>query len=144
MARKRSSSDQLICRIDVTGFAGVMLVLLFIFMAPIMTSIDRISPSVNLPRASNSARMPGTVREDAMIISLTLDGRLWFGQDRTSPEKLQALIHEALVAGAERKVYLKVDRYAKYGTVATVLNDVRFAGVENISFLVQWPPLREW
>jgi len=80
--------------------------------------------------------MRGANREDALVIAVQRDGRIWIDQDRVMLEDLPAKIRERLVGGAERKVYLKVDRAAKYGVVISVLDVVRSAGVENIGFLV--------
>ncbi len=72
-----------------------------------------------------------------MVITIAADGKVHFDQELVLPEKLPALIRERLTGSAERRVYLIVDRYAKYRVVILVLAEVRSAGVENIAFLVE-------
>ena len=136
MARKRSRIVPLICTIDVTGFAGVMLALLAMFMAPVMVVDVFPRPSVDLPRTTNGHAMPGADREDALVVGITRDGKLYLGGDKVDLDQLPQVIRDRLSYGAERKVYLRVDRHAKYGVVINVLAEVRAAGIENIAFLV--------
>jgi biopolymer transport protein ExbD/biopolymer transport protein TolR len=75
-------------------------------------------------------------REDALLIAIQRDGRIWFDKETITSDRLAAKIRERLGNGSEPKVYIRVDARAKYGTVLEVLNRVRFAGVENIAFLV--------
>jgi len=81
--------------------------------------------------------MPRAYRDDAIVLAIARDGKVYFGADAVRPEQFPALIRDRLTAGAERKIYLKVDRGAKYGVVALVLDEVRSAGVEDIAFLVE-------
>jgi len=115
-----------------------MLALLAVFIAPILSWHDLASgPYPDLPEARHSVEMPRANREDALVIAITRDGKVYCGPDRLWLEELPATIRERLNAGAERKAYLKVDRWAKYGLVINVLNAVRSAGVENIGFLAE-------
>src|SRR5579864_7751451 len=65
--RKASRSDPLICKIDATGFAAVMLALTYMFWGPIIPDVPRIV-AVDLPVALNSRVMPRAVSEDALFI----------------------------------------------------------------------------
>lgn len=134
MHEERSNATKLICRIDVTAFLSVLLVLLFIFMFDIYQ--PDLPPGVDLPRVSHPVLMRGANREDAMLVEVQRDGSIWLGNDRMSLGQLPTKIDEAVRHGSERKVYLRVDARAWYGTVAEVLSAVRSAGVENIAFLV--------
>jgi len=116
-----------------------MLALVAMFMAPVMF-VDVLGPPVDLPKAQHAVLMPHADREDAMVIAITRDGAIYFGSGRVRLKELPTIIGESLAAGAERKVYMKVDRLAEYRVVASVLDQVRFAGVENIGFLVAYVP----
>ena len=142
MARKRSRDAPLICTIDVTGFAAIMLALLAMFMGPIMFGTGPpIHPSVDLAKARHAIDMPGADREDASVIGIARDGKLYLGADPIELDQMEPVLRDRLSDGPERKVYLKVDRAAKYGVVVKVLAKVRAAGVENIAFLVEkYPP----
>jgi biopolymer transport protein ExbD/biopolymer transport protein TolR len=118
-----------------------MLALLAISMAPIMSFPDLpVGPWPELPRAKHSVVMPGVDQEDALVIAVTRDGKVYCGADPVSLEQLPIVIRDRLTSGAERKVYLKVDRYARYGVVIGVLAEVRSAGVEKVAFMVEQRP----
>jgi biopolymer transport protein ExbD len=141
MVRKRSRSAPLICEIDFTGFSVVMVIVVFVpltFMMSIPPPHGGVS--INLPKADHSVAMRRASRDNAMVITITQDGKVYLRSDPVGIEQLPTLIHERLTSGAERKVYLKVDRNAKYGVVLSVLAEVRSAGVERVGFLVARRP----
>ena len=71
-----------------------------------------------------------------MVIGIQRDGRVLFGRDPVRPSDLPPKIRESVSYGSERKVYIKADARAKYGSVAEVLDAVHAAGIEKIGFLV--------
>jgi biopolymer transport protein TolR len=139
--RKPHRSAKFICRIDVTPLAAVMFALVAMFLLPAMVVID--SPrdaahvAIDLAKASNSTDLREALREDALLVAVQRDGRIWFDRDQVTPEHLPAAIRERVNHGAERKVYIRADARAKYGAVLPVLDSVRSAGVENIAFVLE-------
>jgi biopolymer transport protein ExbD len=83
--------------------------------------------------------MPGAMREDAMKIMIMMDGVIYFGNHRVVAEELPEEIRERVRNGAERKIYLVVDQRAKYGNAEKVLDQVRLAGIREISILTDQP-----
>jgi biopolymer transport protein ExbD len=81
--------------------------------------------------------MPGAMRDDVMQVSITRDGKVFFGSDQIVPdymaEKIQARLRDLDV---ERKVYIRAGARTRYGTVKTVLDGVRSAGIIRVAFLV--------
>jgi len=128
-------SNRLICYIDVTAFAGVCLRWLM-FMLPAMTIVDPHGTSVDLAKIDHSIPMRAADREDAMLIAVTREGKVFFRADPVRPEQLPAMIRNSLSHGSERKVYIKADARAKYSWVAEVLDGVHTAGIEKVGFLV--------
>lgn len=139
MVRKHTKLTPLICTIDLTGFAMVMVTVVFVLLTTLMTLPTTFDcrTGLTLPTAHHLVAMPRANRENAMVITIAADGKVHFDQELVLPEKLPALIRERLTGSAERRVYLIVDRYAKYRVVILVLAEVRSAGVENIAFLVE-------
>jgi biopolymer transport protein TolR len=133
-------SQALICRIDVTAFAAVMFALVAMFLVPAAIVID--SPrtaaavGVDLPRVSHAVAMRAANREDALLVAVQRDGKIWFDTAQIMPEELPAKIRERLSRGAERRVYIRADARSKYGLVLEVWQCVRSTGIENIVFLV--------
>ncbi len=126
--------NQLISTINVAGFAGVMIVLLYLFM-PVEYHGQR-GAYVDYPKVGHPVSMPHANREDALVITVSRDDKVFFRNDPVRLDDLPARILEGVKQGAEKKVYIKADARAKYGWVAEVLDNVRSAGIEKIAFLV--------
>ena len=135
--RKRRNATPLICRIDACGFAAVMVALVAMFVAPALIVTDWKGVSVKVPTVNHWVEMTGANREDAIIISVLVDGAIYCEHDKLAPAELPQRIRQHLKVGAERKVYLRVDERAKYGSVVEVLEMVRSVGLENIAFEVR-------
>jgi biopolymer transport protein TolR len=130
---KRKNS--LYCRIDVWGFVSIMVALLFILIVAKTSYVDLPKNSVDLTESHHAISMPGALREDAMRVNIKPDGQVYFGYLSISPEDLPDLIRQGLRNGAENKVYVSADARAKYGSVIEVLNEIRLAKIEKVSFL---------
>ena len=119
------------------GFVSVMLAMLFIFLP---TTTDTPVPvSVDWPAVYHSTSMPNALREDAIRISITRDGRIFFRDHRVVYKDLPDEILKSARDGAEKKIYLAADGRAKYGDVKGVLNQIRVTGIDDISFLTEQP-----
>jgi len=81
--------------------------------------------------------MPGALREDAMRISIRRDGSIFFRDHRVILQDLPEKIREGLRNGAENRIYLNMDARAKYGETIAVLDQIRLAGIERVSFLTE-------
>jgi biopolymer transport protein TolR len=81
--------------------------------------------------------MPGALREDVMLVSVTRDGQIYFGSDQIDSADLSGKIKNRLKdRGVERKVYINADLRARWGGVKQVLDVVRSAGILRVAFLV--------
>lgn len=135
--RPRSRANYLICYIDVTAFVSVMLVFLFTFMVRVPICSWSISQRpVDMARVDSPISMAGADREDAMLIAVTRDNKVFFGSDPVQPADLPVKIRASVARGSEQKVYIKADARAKYAWVAEVVESAHEAGIEKIGFLV--------
>jgi biopolymer transport protein ExbD len=60
---------------------------------------------------------------------------LYLEYERVSMTDLPGVLRERVKNGSERKVYLSVDARARWGDAKAVLNQIRLAGIENVSIL---------
>lgn len=90
---------------------------------------------VDLPDTQTAISEPRALREDAIRVSLTRDGSLYFRRDKTTIENLPFLIQTALQAGAEKKVYLAADRRTRYDDVKATVGAIRAAGITDVVIL---------
>jgi len=121
--------------INVTPMVDVMLVLLIIFM--VITPMLQKGQSVDLVKTDNPTAMPDADKEDALLVAITHDGKVYFGQDQVSQEKLTDIVKEKLANKTDKRVFVKADRRSKYGLVTDVVDDVRSAGVDELGLLTE-------
>jgi biopolymer transport protein ExbD len=125
--------------IDVSGFAGVMLALLFLMMFGLRYPMHpRIAP-VDMSVAQHSTLQPAANREDVMEVAIARDGTIFFRNRKIPLADIPNVLHEAVRNGAEKNVYVKADAHAKYGDVKVVLDQIRQSGLQNITFLTEHP-----
>jgi biopolymer transport protein TolR len=146
MLRNRANALKPICRIDVTAFASVMVVLVFAMLLPQMEGYSFLSPmfipiidagvGTDLPKVWRSIGMPDANRDDALIVAVMRDGQVFFGNDRVAVGELPGKIRERLVHSGERKVYIRADARVRYGYMSAVLDGIRSAGILRIGILV--------
>jgi biopolymer transport protein TolR len=122
--------------INVTPLVDVMLVLLIVFMvtAPLLTTGLRI----DLPEVK-AAQTP--VKDARLLVTITKEERVLFGEKDVTGRIDQAL-KESRRVQTERELFIRADKEARYGTVATVVAAARNSGVESLNLLVQ-PELEE-
>src|SRR5262245_61288360 len=101
--------------INVTPMADVMLVLLIIFM--VVTPMLQKGVAVELSRTRNPVDMKEADRDDAVLIAVTRDGKLYLGQDRVGIDDLAAKVNDQLATRLEKTVFVRSDFRAKYGDV---------------------------
>lgn len=117
-------------------FAAVMVAMLFLFIGQVQPHHPRFAP-VDWPLVRHGTTQAAAVREDAICISVTRDGSVYFRDMRVLIEELPRAIRQAVRDGAERKVYLAVDARSKYGDTKAVVDKVREAGIHEITFLAE-------
>ncbi len=117
--------------INVTPLVDVMLVLLIVFMvtAPLLTTGLRI----DLPEVK-AAQTP--VKDARLLISITKEEKILFGEEDVTSHIDQALKDNPRVQ-KERELYIRADKNARYGVVATVVAAARNSGVESLNLLVE-------
>ena len=117
--------------INVTPLVDVMLVLLIVFMvtAPLLTTGLRIA----LPEVK-AAQTP--VKDARLLVSITKEERVLFGEEDVTSHVDQALKENPRVQ-KEREIYIRADKNARYGIVATVVAAARNSGVESLNLLVE-------
>ena len=141
MICNRADSLKRICKIDATAFACVMVVLIFaLLIAQAMSNaLPNHGVSIKLPKIGHPLPMHGANREDALVVTIIRNGKVYFGNDQVMIEKLSDKMRERLGNG-ERSVYIEADAYVSYGIVKEVLDEIRLAGIERVAFLTESRP----
>jgi biopolymer transport protein ExbD len=128
-----TASGKAIADINVTPMVDIMLVLLIIFM--VVTPLLQKGVSVDLAKTKNHREMREADRDDAIIVAVTRDGKIFLHDDLLSKDKLNERIKDQLQAKIDKTVYVRSDRRAKYGEVVDVVDIVRASGVDALGLL---------
>src|SRR5690349_2801904 len=130
---KRNEGAKVNSDINVTPMVDVMLVLLIIFM--VVTPMLQKGVSVDLAKVNNPEQMPDADKEDALIVAVMRDGKVFFGNDLIAVDQLTSKVKDRLSNRVDKRVYLRADARAKYGSVVEVVDNVRAAGVDQLGLL---------
>lgn len=121
--------------INMWPLAAIMLVILFILMTPSLVVVHPRSVPVDLPIAFSATAQPKAKRDDAITVSLTRDGSVFFRHEKVVLADLPQFIREAVKEGVEPRVYLAADARAKYGDVQAVAAKIREARIKDVVIL---------
>ena len=130
---KRDEGSKVNSNINVTPMVDVMLVLLIIFM--VITPMLQKGVSVDMAKVNSPAPMPDADKEDALLIAVMRDGKIFFGTDRVEPDQLTQKVKDRLANKVDKRVFIKSDARARYGNVVEVVDNVRAAGVDQLGLL---------
>ena len=132
---KREEGKKVNSNINVTPMVDVMLVLLIIFM--VITPMLQKGVSVDMAKVNSPTPMPDADKEDALLIAVMRDGKIYFGTDRVEPDQLTQKVKDRLANKADKRVFIKSDARARYGNVVDVVDNVRSAGVDDVGLLTE-------
>ena len=122
---------------NVIPMADIMLVLLIIFM--VITPLLGTPVPVVMAKAANANQMSDAGRDDAVILAVTRDSRLFLspGNREIGFDQIADNVKDLVSGRLDRTVYVRSDARAKYGDVVRAVDEVRAAGVENIGLLTE-------
>jgi biopolymer transport protein TolR len=131
---KRNEGAKISSDINVTPMVDVMLVLLIIFM--VVTPMLQKGISVDMAKVNNPEQMPDADKEDALLVSITRDGKVYFGSEQIQDvDNLTGKVKDRLANKADKRVYVKADMRTRFGGVVKVVDSVRAAGVDDLGLL---------
>ncbi len=132
---KKTTALGAVADINVTPMVDVMLVLLIIFM--VITPMLQHGHSVDMVKAANTRDMQDADKEDAVLLAVTRDGKVFLQSDQIQPDQITTRVKDMLADKLDKTVYVKSDREAKYGVVVSVVDNVRAAGVDSLGLLTE-------
>lgn len=121
--------------INVTPMVDVMLVLLIIFM--VVTPMLSKGVSVEMVRTKNPIAMQAADKEDAVLVALTREGRVFLGTTQMPADQLAPKVKDLLVNKLDKTVYIRSDARAKYEKVVDIVDNLRSAGVDQVGLLTE-------
>lgn len=132
---KRDEGKKVNSTINVTPMVDVMLVLLIIFM--VVTPMLQKGVSVDLAQTDNPKQLPDADKEDALVVAVMKDGKVFFDTDQVTPDQLSTKIRDKVANRTDKRVYIKADARARYGVVVDAVDSIRSAGVDELGLLTE-------
>jgi biopolymer transport protein TolR len=122
-----------VSEINVTPLVDIMLVLLIIMMliAPLLQK----GVNVRLPTADHVIDKPDTQQQT--VVHVTASKEFYVNNVQVNPRDLVDRIKFALEEKKEKVVYLKADADAPYGSVMTMMDQLREAQIENVGLITE-------
>ena len=120
---------------NVIPMADIMLVLLIIFM--VVTPLLTKDIPVDMASAANSRDMQDADKDDAIVVAVTRDGRIYLGSTNVQKDDLTGQVKDRIANRLDKTVYVRSDARAKYGDVVAAVDEIRSAGVDQLGLLTQ-------
>jgi biopolymer transport protein ExbD len=131
-------------RIDLSSItAAFSLVFIVCLLSTAMESGRHHGRGVDLPTTTHTIYEPGALRNDALQVAISRTGDIFASGNTSSPSEriarssLTSRLVSLELPGVERRVYVHADACAKYGDIETALDAIRYAGLSNVTFIVE-------
>jgi biopolymer transport protein TolR len=131
----RNEGAKISSDINVTPMVDVMLVLLIIFM--VVTPMLQHGVSVDMAQVNNPTAMEDADKEDAVLVAVMRNGDIFLGNDKITVDNLTGKVKDRLANKQEKRVFVRADARAHFGSVVQVVDSVRAAGVDDIGLLTE-------
>lgn len=135
MATKKGTAPDPVADINVTPMVDVMLVLLIIFI--VITPMLSKGISVDMAKAKNPSPMQDADKEDAVLVAIARDGKVYLGTEQMPPDVLPNKVKDLLTNKLNKTVYVRADARSRYERVVDVVDNLRSAGVDQIGLLTE-------
>ena len=131
----RDEGKKVNSNINVTPMVDVMLVLLIIFM--VITPMLNNKVNVNMVKVDSALAMPDADKDDAVVVAVTRDGRVYLGANQVVVDDLGPKVRDLLENKVSKEVFMRADARAHYGTVMDAIDNLRTAGVDEVGLLTE-------
>jgi biopolymer transport protein ExbD len=132
---KKHKAPPPVADINVTPMVDVMLVMLIIFM--VITPMLSKGVQVNLVQTKNPISMQAADKSDAIICSVTKDGKTYLNTTQLNPEDMPPKVKDLLTNRLDKTVFVKADSRAMYERVVDVVDNLRAAGVDQLGLITE-------
>jgi biopolymer transport protein ExbD len=134
---KKQKAPPVVSDINVTPMVDVMLVLLIIFM--VITPMLSKGVQVNMVKTRNDIKMQEADKEDAILIAITRDGKVFLspGNSMIQVDQLPQKVKDLQQNRSDKTVYIRADARARFSSVTDVIDALRTDGVDTIGLITE-------
>ena len=127
MARRNNRKTEE-AQIDMTPMLDVVFIMLIFFI--VTTSfIKEAGVEIEHPIAGTTVAKP----KASLLIGITKSGKIWISKQEVKPEAVRAKVAKLRVENPEGAIVIQADIGARAGIVLKVLDQVKAAGVSDVS-----------
>lgn len=128
-SRKRNQDE---AQIDMTSMLDIVFIMLIFF---IVTSsfVKESGFEVNRPQASNAVSQ----KEAGIFIAITANNEIYIDKRIVDKERVQANLEQLLTDQPNASVVIQADEFAFNGTVISVMDSAKGAGIANIALATE-------
>lgn len=131
MARKRIREEEE-ATVDMTPMLDVVFIMLIFFI--VTTSfVKEAGIDVNRPEASQASDQPSA----NIFIAITENGEVWMDRRMVDVERVAANLERLLAEQPSDMVVIQADRGARHGVVVQVMDQIKEAGIAQISIAAE-------
>ena len=120
-------------RIEIIPLIDIMFFLLASFMMVSLTMVKLQSIKMDLPTATQATK---DTKKDIVNISVDKQGDVYIGDKRQTLAEMYDFLTKKVEEKKDIPVYISGDKAASHGSVINVLDMVRRAGVQKVSFAI--------
>ena len=118
--------------IDITPMLDIVFIMLIFFV--VTTSFVKESGiDVNRPSASTAERK----ETGSILVAISMDNVVWIDKRRVDPDAIRPNIERLHAENPEGAVVIQADKASTSGLLVKVMDQIRLAGVTNISIAAQ-------
>ncbi len=126
--RRTHTQENTVENINLTPLIDMVFILLIFFL--VTSSFTKESGiEVDRPTAQTAVRE----EQGSMIIGITKDGKIWIENNQIELRAVRAHVEHQYAQNPEGTIIILADKSARTGITVDVLDQVRLAGVTNIS-----------
>lgn len=126
--RRRVNLDEEEAGINITPMLDIVFIMLIFFI--VTTSfVKETGIEVNRPNAQTAVRN----ERGNILIAITESGDIWMDKRKIDVRAVRANVERMLAERPEGAVIVQADKFSQAGVMVTVMDQVRLAGVENVS-----------
>tara|TARA_B100002019_G_C21140346_1_gene532882 strand:- start:449 stop:856 length:408 start_codon:yes stop_codon:yes gene_type:complete len=132
--RRRTSSQEEEAAIDMTPMLDIVFIMLIFFI--VTTSfVKEAGIDVSRPNASTAERKEA----GNILIAIRSNGDVWIDKRQVDIRSVRANVERLHAENPEGAVVIIADKASETGRFVEVMDQVRLAGVENVSIAAQEP-----
>ena len=132
--RRRNANQEEDANIDMTPMLNIVFIMLIFFI--VTTSfVKEAGIDVSRPSAKTAEKKS----QGNVLIAIRSNGEIWIDKRQVDIRSVRASVERLRAANPEGSVVIIADKASETGRFVEVMDQVKLAGVENISIAAQTP-----